>query len=158
MYAEGFQVDTIQEVSARIADGLLLRECLIMGGWGEPYPLTTNRNIPDELLRTLVAGKDHKGRNPPRWYHRACLQCFAYSTSSGDINTSSLIANLETPSLVVKFLKRVQSVVWERVFLKSKQQKLFGLGPNEARKGDLICILFGCSVPVILREIRDPVS
>ena len=28
--------------------------------------------------------------------------------------------------------------------------------PNETRVGDLICILYGCSVPVILREIKDP--
>ena len=27
-----------------------------------------------------------------------------------------------------------------------------GLGPTKARKGDLVCILYGCSVPVIIRE------
>ena len=27
-----------------------------------------------------------------------------------------------------------------------------GLGPRKARKGDLVCILYGCSVPVILRK------
>ena len=27
-----------------------------------------------------------------------------------------------------------------------------GLGPKKARKGDLVCILYGCSVPVIIRE------
>ena len=163
MHVEGFQVDVVQQVSARIADGLLLRECLTMGDWVEPYPFEdqNGNTVPDKLWRTLVAGKDPNGKNPPSWYHRACLQCFAYSTPSGDINTSSLINNPKTPSLVVSFLKRVQSVVWQRVFLKSKERKLFhehlfGLWPNEAPAGDLICILYGCSVPVILREIKDP--
>ena len=32
---------------------------------------------------------------------------------------------------------------------------LLCLGPQGARKGDIICILFGCSVPVILREEAD---
>ena len=27
-----------------------------------------------------------------------------------------------------------------------------GLGPTKARKGDLVCILYGCSVPVLIRE------
>jgi len=29
---------------------------------------------------------------------------------------------------------------------------LFGLGPPRCKKGDFVCILYGCSVPVVLRE------
>lgn len=61
---------------------------------------------------------------------------------------------------MVTFLKRVQQVVWNRKFLRSKggegegkKPKLFGLAPTAAQEGDLICILFGCSVPVILRNM-----
>ena len=128
-----------------------------MGGW-EPYPLAENRKIPDQLLRTLVAGKDPEGRNPPPWYHRACLQAFAESSTSGHINTRYLIDKHTPQSPVAKFLRRVQSVVWERVFFQSQKEEHFGLGPNEARRGDLICILYGCTVPVILREIEDSVN
>ena len=32
---------------------------------------------------------------------------------------------------------------------------LVGLGSRYVQDGDLVCILFGCSVPVSLREIRD---
>ena len=113
MLVEGFQVDVVEKVSARIADGLLLRECLLMSGWEEPYPFEEIREVPDALWRTLVAGKDPKGKNPPIWYHRACLHCLAASTPAGGINTSTLIKDSSTPSLVVKFLKWVQSVVWE---------------------------------------------
>ncbi|KAF6811522.1 ankyrin and het domain protein [Colletotrichum sojae] len=31
----------------------------------------------------------------------------------------------------------------------------YGLCPPEAQVGDAICVLFGCSVPVILRETSD---
>ena len=30
-----------------------------------------------------------------------------------------------------------------------------GLAPIRAREGDIICVLFGCSVPVFLREEND---
>ena len=30
-----------------------------------------------------------------------------------------------------------------------------GLAPKSARMGDLVCILFGCSVPVVLRRSGD---
>lgn len=33
-------------------------------------------------------------------------------------------------------------------------KSLFGLAPKEAEEGDLVCILFGCTVPVILRPIE----
>lgn len=33
-----------------------------------------------------------------------------------------------------------------------EEQGLFGITPASAEVGDIICILFGCSVPVILRE------
>jgi hypothetical protein len=38
--------------------------------------------------------------------------------------------------------------------LGQKDKELLGLAPRTAEEGDHICIIFGCSVPVILREIR----
>jgi hypothetical protein len=35
----------------------------------------------------------------------------------------------------------------------STQNGLFGLGPSVARKGDICCILFGATVPIILRKV-----
>jgi hypothetical protein len=72
--------------------------------------------------------------------------------------------NQNTPTTMVTFLKRVQRVVWNRKFFRSRggvyqdeREQLFGLAPTKSQVGDLIVILFGCSVPVILREfhIRD---
>ncbi|KAK6451755.1 hypothetical protein FP744_10008006 [Trichoderma asperellum] len=37
----------------------------------------------------------------------------------------------------------------------SGPKSLFGLAPKEAEEGDLVCILLGCTVPVILRPIED---
>jgi hypothetical protein len=35
-------------------------------------------------------------------------------------------------------------------------QGLIGMGPHRAREGDVVAVLFGCSVPVVLRERRGP--
>jgi hypothetical protein len=36
----------------------------------------------------------------------------------------------------------------------TEKRKIFGLVPDDADKGDYICILPGCSVPVVLREVK----
>ena len=38
------------------------------------------------------------------------------------------------------------------------QHEALGLAPEESKKRDLICILYGCSVPVALRRMVDPAS
>ncbi|MCJ1390761.1 hypothetical protein MMC18_003622 [Xylographa bjoerkii] len=152
MFVYGFQIGTIADLSARLAEGMILNESLRMGGWEEPDDDSVVK-VPDQLWRTLVADRGPDGNNPPSWYHRACLHCLANRTNTGDINTAVLIARGQ-PTMMVEFLKRVQSVVWNRKLLKSEDERCFGLAPTRAEVNDIICILYGCSVPVILREHR----
>jgi hypothetical protein len=55
-----------------------------------------------------------------------------------------------------KYLTRVRNVTWNRRFFTATVQEtewpLFGLCPPKSREGDFICILYGCSVPVVMRE------
>jgi len=157
LYAKGLVLDQITEISSRIVDGTIPQECLKMGGWekgGNP------NEVPDKLWRTLTADRGPDGRNPPRWYRRACLYCLAKTSPDGDINTGQLIGNRSQPHSLIEFLNRVQSVVWSRKFFLcggqgSKSAHLFGLSSRDAAEGDIICILFGCSVPVVLRKISQ---
>ncbi|KAL8642236.1 MAG: hypothetical protein Q9228_001055 [Teloschistes exilis] len=71
MYVRGFKVDIITTVSARIAGGLLVRECLTMGDLEEPDDHQSTDNVPDKLWRTLVADRGPNGENTPTWYQRA---------------------------------------------------------------------------------------
>lgn len=125
-----------------------------MGGWTEGQPTD---KVPDKLWRTLVADRGPDGKNPPTWYRRACLYGLSQGSPDGDINTGQLARDRSQPQSLVEYLRRVQSVIWSRKFFASTEdpdaaRHLFGLGPRRAEKGDLICILFGCSVPVILRR------
>ena len=65
----------------------------------------------------------------------------------------------KTPSTMITFLERAQQIVWGRRFFKTKGNKskdkepLFCLGSPDVKAGDMICIIFGCSVPVVLRKV-----
>jgi hypothetical protein len=142
-------LDTIRELSPRAPEGMILQESLEMGGWPNK---DDSVRVPDSLWRTLVADRGPHGINAPSWYYRACLESLNQVTQNGDLSTGALIENPNSPTTMVTFLKRVQQVVWNRKFLRSSEEDLFGLAPTNAQAGDYICILFGCSVPVILRK------
>ncbi|KAF2675615.1 HET-domain-containing protein [Lentithecium fluviatile CBS 122367] len=158
LYAKGIMLSRISRVSSRVVDGTISDDCLAMAGWNAGSDVN---NIPDRLWRTLVADRAADGTNAPFWYRRACMYCLHKASPDGDLNTSKLIANRSLPETVLEYLKRVQSIVWSRKFLVCRESHnesewLFGLGSRHIENHDLVCILFGCSVPVILRYHEDP--
>lgn len=149
LIARGIRADTISNLGPRASEGIILYEWLELGGC-----LDVDETVPEGFWRTLVADRGPSGQNAPSWYTRAFLYCLHQVGPFRDINTNRLISECEAEaeaSLVVDFLHRVQSVIWNRKFLVSKDNKWIGLAPMAAQVGDIICVLFGCSVPVVLR-------
>jgi hypothetical protein len=82
---------------------------------------------------------------------KACKESIAKGgIQSGAVNTANLINN-ERNSIVAQFCRRVQAVIWNRRLMKTKTGFL-GLGNKHVQVGDKVCILYGYSVPVLLRE------
>jgi hypothetical protein len=155
--AKGISLGQITKTSGRVVDGTIPVECLRMTGWKRSMGVD---NIPGRLWKTLVADRDSQGDKPPLWWRRACMQCLLKANQNGDLNTSKLITNWSLPTFTIEFLKRVQAIVWNRKFFVFQSYHdwpdcLFGLGPSDVREDDVVCILFGCSVPVILRPNHD---
>ena len=165
LVASGFILARIIDVSARRSGGVILREALEMGGWTGLKPGTTS--VPDAIWRTLVADRDDSGKMPPSWYKRACLRCLEIADrfNDGDLNIGEA---LHGPSeMLRKYLTRVRNITRNRRFFTANRQDLypgeskgeldgyFGLCPPETKAGDFICILYGCSVPVVVREEKD---
>ncbi|KAN0077633.1 Heterokaryon incompatibility protein (HET) domain containing protein [Elaphomyces granulatus] len=145
---KGLIIGQITWTSNPITKDVIPQSCLEKAGWAQ---LEQPNSVPDKLWRTLVADRGPDGGLPPRWYHRACLYCLI-NNIHGDIDTNEL---LKTPTKFVKeYLKRVQAVIRNRKFLEAKEEGLFGLCSSKAEPNDIVCILFGCSVPVVLR-VRD---
>jgi hypothetical protein len=115
--------------------------------------------VSPSLWRTLVADRDPDGRNPPAWYHRACLMCLAADVKLGKLDTKEIIAR-DGNSMKARYLRRVQDVCWGRTYFECQMgsdesggQKLHGIGPADVQKNDTVCVLFGCSTPVVLRPM-----
>lgn len=120
LYARGFRLGKIQEVSARNTGGVILRESLLMGGW-EGFKTNTD-SVPDPIWRTLVADRDQDGQVPPSWYQRACLRCLevADTFNNGDLNVGELLQGHS--EMLRKYLLRVRNVTWNRCFFSAVLQ------------------------------------
>jgi hypothetical protein len=121
--------------------------------------------VSDKFWRVLVAEKAPDGQQPPTTYRRAC-QYILDNTKLDYINTKELLAKRQPP-MVNDYLNRVQAVVWKRCFIEVHQDnrsqasstdgptRLHGFSSSRTKVDDLLCVLFGCSVPVILRSRVD---
>lgn len=150
MFVQGFILDKVTQVGEPSRLGNIPETWLSMGGWDTP-----STEPPEELWRTLVADHGLKGGRGPAIYARACKDCFAWilerGAPGGTFDTARVIDG--SSSVVSEFLTKVQNTVWNRRLILSASERL-GLAPESVAKGDLICILYGCSVPVLLRRIQ----
>ena len=146
MFVYGFVCDQVQDVEMPSQSGNIPREWIEdLGGWDD-----LDEDPPEDLWRTLVADRGKYGRNPPTYYARACKESINKGLRSGSLNTTELI-NDGRCSVVAEFFRRVQAVIWNRSLMKTKSNAL-GLVGKTAQQGDLICVLYGCSVPIVLRK------
>ncbi|KAJ9665760.1 hypothetical protein H2201_004068 [Coniosporium apollinis] len=162
LLVEGFILSTIKEKKSAATAGIIPSEWLDAGGWSKPDD--PNQPVPDHFWRLLVGNRDANGKRPPSHWHRVCRDAFNRRPARGDLNTGEVIM-YDCPSATREFLERVQCMVWSRRLVvlgklphrqgRPSPPPTLGLAPSKAKKGDLICILFGCSVPVVLRKFVD---
>ena len=144
---EGFMLDVIKVKKLPAQSGNVPSEWLAVAGWTD-----TKQLPPDAFWRTLVADRGFGQNNPPSYYPLACRQAYAMGVDGDDLKTD---AQERCPRLVEEFLRRVQSVVWQRCLVVTEDENMLGLVPYDANPRDLICILYGCSVPVVLRRYAE---
>ena len=150
-------------------DGIITRDCLEGLGWSFDRNATEIADVPDQLWQTLVADRGPKGNRTPPFYKAACQSCLTHQTNNGHININRILRRniLDgEQSIVNDYLRRVRAVTWNRSFIKGDSLcsaaghtcnayhgQLVGFGPPKTEKGDIITILYGCSVPVVLRPV-----
>jgi hypothetical protein len=172
--ARGFTLASITEVSPVNQAGLILQDSLRLVGWPG---IEAKDYVPDQVWRTLIADRDFEGQVPPTWYQRVCLRCLEMTDTfnNGDLNIGQLLH--QASEMIRIYLTRVRSITWNRRFFKATTKEgeatvmgedgekaatkkegrkpVVGLCPRQTKAGDLVCILFGCSVPVILRPANE---
>jgi hypothetical protein len=150
----------------QLYNGVIPKECLEKLGWKFDWHAEKVGDVPDQLWQTLVADRGPNGTHVPHTYRRACQHCLVNLTRNGHINIDTLLGESENSGYTRDYLERVKAATWERSFIEgcppglrtsineyAPQDKLVGLGPPKTKEGDLIVILYGCSVPVILRPV-----
>ena len=151
LYLKGLKIGEVKFRTDEIVGGVILPRALqrLRG---------TQSKDPDKLWKTLVAERDEHGNNPPPWTERAAEHWLPDPSPDAHINTKELLRKRQ-PTPVRTFLKRVQNVIWNRSFVEVTRgttgDPLQGFGPTDVREGDIVCILFGCSVPCVLRKGLD---
>ena len=151
LLVKGFVLDTVEQIEDKASHGIIPSSWLDLVGCsdaGDP--------IPSLFWRTLVANRDLDSHSPPPGYFSlACKWAMGCRTPNYDLNTMSLL-DRRCPEPCANFLQRVLAVIWDRRLGLTKgtdkTDSLLGLLPRTAQSGDLICILYGCSVPVVLRR------
>ncbi|KAF1811017.1 hypothetical protein P152DRAFT_74017 [Eremomyces bilateralis CBS 781.70] len=111
--------------------------------------------------------EDFSGRSRPQRGQSkpivpTCMRCSSASARpNDDVNTTSIMRATETLDMVLEYLRRVESVIWNRKFFacntedNDDRNHLYGFGSEKMEIGDRVCILFGCSVPVVVRDSKD---
>ncbi|KAK5741748.1 hypothetical protein LTR17_003739 [Elasticomyces elasticus] len=147
LYAKGLHIATVGWATDPVADGVIpVRALRRLKG-------DSSELVTDKMVRVLVADRGPDKQNVPAFYRRACEYCLEKCAPSGNLNTTVLLSEIDSPSIVREFLERTQKVVWDRCFIEAHSpdgQVLHGLGPDTIERDDYVCILFGCSVPVLL--------
>jgi hypothetical protein len=154
----GFVLDVIEKVAAEATGGIIPSSWLDLLGSAD-----STGALPQNFWRTIVADRDVGGRKPPpAYFPLACKWAFDRRAKGFHLDTRQLLNEGRRPKEAARFLRRVQAVTWDRKLVLTKgteradgseqTPQLLALVPTKAREGDLICILHGCSVPVVLRK------
>lgn len=152
LFTEGFILTKIDTVAEPARLGAIPETWTKVAGWENAVDGQTDP--PVEFWRTLVADRGKDERNPPYYYATACRESVRKGgLRGGSVDTGALI-NSERNSIIAEFCRRVQAVIWNRCLIKTEAPlNVLGLASQHVRKGDLVCIIFGCTVPVILRQV-----
>ncbi|KAF2811364.1 uncharacterized protein BDZ99DRAFT_384459 [Mytilinidion resinicola] len=169
-YASGIILGEVARKSTRLASAIVTKESLEILGTISRKSHSDLINMPDTIWRTLCADRDGRGQPAPSVYRVAMLHLLqiSFKTPKPESSTNLLehmssidieeLLDTEIPIHVKKYLAVVRDVIWNRRTYKSKvndgnKGPLVGLIPQNAKVGDQVCILYGCSVPVILRKL-----
>ena len=152
MFVKGFELHRVGKLQERSQFGNIPKRWFDAGEWRN-----YDADPPPDLWRTLVGDRGPDGRNPLPFYPTALRVSTRRGFVGSELDTSTLI-NHGRCSIVAQFLRRVQEVIWNRRLMHTYEESgkpiKLGLVHQNAFQGDSICILYGCSVPVILRRVE----
>lgn len=171
LYASGLMLGEVARRSTRLASSIVTKECLDILGTISRKSHLGFLDLPYAIWRTLCADRDGSGQPAPSSFQVAMLDLLRISSKApspedstnlfeyvSSIDVEELLDTAEVPDYVKKYLTVVRNTICNRRTFQSKvdnddEVPLVGLIPQNGQVGDQLCILYGCSVPVVLREL-----
>jgi hypothetical protein len=158
LFAKGIIIGDIIRRSVRMANAVIPAECF------EVLGLDDGRYDGSDLWRILCADRDDEGNKAPPSFRSAFLARIPPGQAAGravprtiSVDVEELLQEEGLSEDAKRYFAVVRDVVWNRRTFEAEQRDwcnlpLIGLAPQEAKPGDQVCILYGCSVPVVLRK------
>ena len=146
---KGFVLDVLLAKGSPALMGNIPPDWMDLLGWNN-----LNASPPEKAWRTLVGDRDLDPLcPPPNFYRSTCQRVFQQIRSEYGLNMSREIRRNDHRA--AHFLHHVEEVVWGRRLIKTEKHDFLGLAPGTTKKRDIVAILYGLSVPVVLRQIQD---
>jgi hypothetical protein len=146
---KGVQVDRIEAISS-CYEGAIPKDWLLLGDVDDKISKRRRQETPTSLWRTMAADRDLDGAGPGKDFSDAFQKILGHRDEHGNISVDEVTKN-HSDDDVAKFLGRVTQVASGRRLFRAEKTKRLGLAPLDAKEQDIICVLYGCSVPVVLR-------
>ncbi|CBF82002.1 hypothetical protein AN5383.2 [Aspergillus nidulans FGSC A4] len=145
----GFELDTIKDKTSPAASGVVPGEWNEFVGWTDPHTAP-----PDPFWKTLVGNRDAMGQRARTFWKTVCQRAFQRRPPNGDLNVEKTMRT-DNRDHVREYLERVLRTVCSRrlaILSNIPPSHSLSLVPYKAKKGDKVCIINGCSVPILLRR------
>jgi hypothetical protein len=170
LMSKGIIIDEVTQTSMRMANAIITRDSLgVLRAAYSNSPAGLSDHLTD-IARILCA--DHLSRrNSKTDYGASVIQWLAQNLAApltGDLSDQTNIPSgidiegtLEEAlsQEIREYLEVVRECVWNRRTFRGKKKDglnnaIVGLAPRYSRVGDQLCILHGCSVPIVLRRAQ----
>lgn len=160
-YVEGFVLGTVATTSERSQSGTIPKPWSSLVERNPPSSGSSSalwsRDAAENFWRTLFGDRTHTGQNTPRCYRLVLEQNY---NGAGDVDLSDQLY-WGTCAPAKEVARRIHAMIWNRKLMRvrltgdqNRRDEILGLAPDGVKDNDLICILYGCSVPVVMRRIK----
>jgi hypothetical protein len=150
MFLRGFVLDEVNQKSVPSREGNIPYEWPKFAKWDN-----LDSEPPDGYWRTLVADQGTVfNASAPAFCRRAVKEIYSDPRrypGSADIPARVIIRS-QGNAVIKDIMEKIESVMFDRSLARISHSEALGLVPRDTEIGDLICILYGCSVPVVLRR------
>jgi hypothetical protein len=169
LYCKGIPLGQITRRSVRMVDGIFTKECLNILRAEPTHKDLAPVDSTDTMWKALCANRNGQGEPAPLAYRSAMIRLLQLNldalSAHRDLESVRLVTHIdpddllemELPKDVESLLQAIRAMAWNRRTFMAKSSSdsrstMVGLMPKDAHVDDYLCVLYGCSVPVVLRK------